>query len=75
MANGTPLIQYTCHGGPTQQFVFPKGANGSLAMQSVLTGKFADAYNQGVANATGITLFESNGQDNQRWTVVQLTTA
>jgi len=75
VANGTPLIQYSCHGGPTQQFVFPKGDNGSLAMQSVLTGKFTDAWNQGVANATGIVLFDGNGQNNQRWTVVQLTTA
>ena len=74
-ANGTALIQYTCHGGGTQQFVFTQGANGSFGMLSVLTGKFVDAYNGGVNNATVLTLWEGNGQNNQQWKAVQLTTA
>lgn len=74
-ANGTPLIQYGCHGGGTQQFVFRKGANGSFAMQSVLTGKFADVLRQQVDNGTGVNLYDANGADNQQWTAIQLTTA
>jgi hypothetical protein len=74
-ADGTPLVQYTCHGGGTQQFVFPKGANGSFAMQSVLTGLFADVDDHSVDNGSEIDLWEANAQNNQQWTAVQLTTA
>jgi hypothetical protein len=74
-ANGTPLVQYTCHGGGTQQFVFPKGSNGSFAMQSVLTGLFVDVDDQSNANGTKIHLWEADNQANQQWTAVQLTTA
>ncbi|MEV6602993.1 RICIN domain-containing protein [Kutzneria sp. NPDC051319] len=74
-ANDTPLVQFTCHSGGSQQFVFPQGDNGSFGIQSVLTGKYADAFNDGTGNGTVVHMWGVNNLPNQRWTAVQLTTA
>jgi hypothetical protein len=76
----TPLVQYTCHGGGSEQFVFVKADNGSFAILSVLTGKYADVYQQSLDNAAVVHMYDPNGDNhthlgNQLWTAVQLTTA
>jgi len=72
---GTPLIQYSCHFGAPQQWVFIEGDNGSVGLVSVLTGKFADVEQRRTPNGSIVSECEGNGQTNQRWTVQQLTTA
>ncbi|SEP95690.1 Short repeat-containing protein of unknown function [Lentzea xinjiangensis] len=72
---GTPLIQYSCHYGGTQQWVFIEGDNGSVGLVSVLTAKFADVEWRRTVNGSLVVQSDGNGQTNQRWTVQQLTTA
>lgn len=73
--NGIALTQFRCHGGASEQFVFPKGDNGSFAMQSVLTSRFTDVLLHGVDNGVTVGIYDRNNQSNQQWTAVQLTTA
>ncbi|OKI36412.1 hypothetical protein A6A25_21970 [Saccharothrix sp. CB00851] len=74
-ANGTPAVQYSCHHGGSQQWIFTQGDNGTLGLASALTQKFVDVAGRRTANGSVIELHDSSGQTNQRWNVVQLTTA
>ncbi|HUQ56808.1 RICIN domain-containing protein [Lentzea sp.] len=73
--SGAALIQYSCHYGGVQQWVFIEGDNGSVGLVSALTAKFADVEWRRTANGSAVVQGDGNGQTNQRWTVQQLTTA
>ncbi|HEV2636516.1 MAG TPA: choice-of-anchor D domain-containing protein [Actinocrinis sp.] len=60
-ADGTAVIIYDCHGGPTQTWTV---SNGVLQ----INGKCADVTGQGTANGTKVELWDCNGGTNQQWT-------
>lgn len=68
-ANGTPLIQFECHYGGTEQFNFTRGVDNSLGLQSVLTGQFADAIGHAAHNGAAVQTWDNTGLANQRWTL------
>ncbi|SMC88251.1 RICIN domain-containing protein [Lentzea albidocapillata] len=67
---GTSLIQYTCHYGGTQQFVFTQEGDNSYGLQSALTFLYVDAYGNASENGALIKTSGYNGFANQRWTLV-----
>jgi hypothetical protein len=71
----TPLIQFQCHLGGSEQFVFTQGDNGSLGLVSVLTQQFADVYEDRVENGSAVVQHPSTGGTNQRWNVNLVPTA
>ena len=62
--NGTPVIQYQCHGGPNQRWVY--GADKTLRPQHT-TGKCLDDLGWNSANGAKIGIWDCNGQSNQTW--------
>lgn len=69
-ANGTQLVQYDCHYGDTEQFVFSAETDGSFVLESVLTGKAADVWGSAVQNGAWVCIHDTHRQGNQRWTLV-----
>ncbi|MEU0879280.1 RICIN domain-containing protein [Lentzea sp. NPDC005914] len=66
--NGTQLVQFECHYGGTQQFVFTD-AGGSYGLQSVLTAQYADAVGHATQNGALVQQWDHTGLANQRWTL------
>ncbi|GAB2818030.1 hypothetical protein GCM10027200_16800 [Lentzea nigeriaca] len=69
-ANGTQLIQYECHYGDSEQFVFSAEPDGSFVLESALTGKAADVWGNAVQNGAWVAIQDTHRQGNQRWTLV-----
>jgi len=69
---GTPLIQYSCHYGGTQQFVFTQEGDNTYGLQSVLTSGFADVLDHATGNGAVIKTQNHTGLPNQRWTLVHV---
>lgn len=67
--NGYQLVQYDCHYGDTEQFVFVTQPDGSYVLESVLTSKAADAIGNAVQNGAGVGIWDYNATSNQRWTL------
>ncbi|MET9226493.1 RICIN domain-containing protein [Lentzea sp. NPDC003310] len=68
-ANGTQLVQFSCHYGGTQQFVFTDAGNGQYGLQSVLTAQYADAEGHAVHNGALVKQWDYTGLSNQKWTL------
>lgn len=64
---GTPFVQYSCHYGGTQQFVFTEAGDNTYGLQSVLTAQYADAIGNAVHNGAVIQTWDHTGYANQRW--------
>lgn len=71
-ARGTPFVQFSCHHGGTQQFVFTKEGDNTYGLQSALTAGFADAVGHASGNGAAIQSWNYTGLSNQRWTLVRL---
>jgi len=69
-ANGTELVQYDCHYGDTEQFVFSAEPDGTFVLESALTGKAADVWGGAVQNGAWVAISDMHRQGNQRWTLV-----
>lgn len=67
---GTPWIQYGCHYGAVQQFVFTRAGDNTYGLQNVLTGQYADAVGNAVENGSPIQSWNHTGLANQRWKIV-----
>ncbi|WP_439661807.1 RICIN domain-containing protein [Lentzea sp. HUAS TT2] len=65
--NGTELIQFDCHYGGGQQFVFSAAPDGSFVLENALIGKAADAIGNAVQNGAWIGMWDINRTSNQRW--------
>jgi hypothetical protein len=66
-ANGTQLVQYDCHFGGTEQFVFRPTVDGSYILENALTGRVADVTYNAIQNGAWIGMHDSHGMANQRW--------
>ncbi|MDT7784510.1 MAG: hypothetical protein QOF58_2929 [Pseudonocardiales bacterium] len=71
-ARGTPFIQFGCHYGGPQQFVFTKEGDNTYGLQSALTSGFADLNGHYTGNGTPVQSWSYTGLSNQRWTLVRL---
>ncbi|MGW6932420.1 RICIN domain-containing protein [Lentzea sp. NPDC054927] len=71
-ARGTSLIQFTCHYGGTQQFVFTQEGDQTYGLQSALTSGFADAVGHATGNGALVQTWDYTGLANQRWTLVRV---
>ncbi|MCR3752387.1 RICIN domain-containing protein [Lentzea californiensis] len=67
--NGSALIQFACHYGGTQQFVFVQGGDNTYGLQSALTLRYADVVGHHTENGSGVDMWEFTGLANQRWTL------
>jgi Ricin-type beta-trefoil lectin domain len=68
-ANGTALVQFECHYGGTEQFVFTEAGGGTYGLQSVLTAQFADAVGHATQNGAAVQQWDHTGLANQKWTL------
>ncbi|RDI17790.1 RICIN domain-containing protein [Lentzea flaviverrucosa] len=67
---GTSLVQFTCHHGGTQQFVFTQEGDSTYGLQSALTFGYADAVGSASGNGALVQTWDYTGFANQRWTLV-----
>ncbi|MEV6715797.1 RICIN domain-containing protein [Lentzea sp. NPDC051208] len=70
---GTSLVQFTCHYGGTQQFVFTQEGDNTYGLQSALTFGYADAVGSASGNGALVKTWDYTGLANQRWTLVPQT--
>ncbi len=64
-----PIIQWTCHGGPNQQWRLEPVSDGAVRIIAHHSGQVLDVYGGLVDDVTPIIQFPWHGGDNQRWTV------
>lgn len=67
--NGTAFVQFPCHYGGTQQFVFTDAGSGQYGLQSVLTAQYADAVGHATQNGAAVQTWDYTGLVNQKWTL------
>jgi len=63
------VIQWTCTGGPNQQWRLEPVAGGAYRLVARHSGKALDIYGALVEDLTPAIQFQSNGGDNQLWTL------
>jgi hypothetical protein len=68
-ANGTPVIAYSCSGGPNDQWQY---VNAQFEGLGTANGQSMclDIKGQGTAPGTLVDLWDCNGQPNQQWEVI-----
>ncbi|SDZ06858.1 Short repeat-containing protein of unknown function [Amycolatopsis xylanica] len=68
--NGTPVVQWDCHGGANQQWVFYAGRNGAVKMVSAQTGGAVTVLNAATHNGALVQQFADSNGDEQLWTLL-----
>ncbi|WP_073490003.1 RICIN domain-containing protein [Streptoalloteichus hindustanus] len=74
LSNTTPIVQYSCHYGSTQQWEFTTAADNTVALRSVHSAKVADVIGPKTENGAYVGHYADLAGVNQRWTVIQVST-
>ncbi len=64
-----PVIQWTCHGGPNQQWRLEPAGGGAFRIIARHSGQVLDVYGGLVDDVTPIIQWPVHGGDNQAWTL------
>jgi uncharacterized repeat protein (TIGR03803 family) len=66
---GAPAIQWTCHGGPNQQWRLEPAGGGAFRIIARHSGQALDVFGALVDDITPIIQWPVHGGDNQAWTL------
>ena len=66
---GASVIQWTCHGGPNQQWRLEPAGGGAFRIIARHSGQALDVYGASVDDVTPIIQWPVHGGDNQAWTL------
>ena len=64
-----PVIQWTCHGGPNQQWRLEPAGGGAVRIIARHSGQVLDVYGALLDDVTPIIQWPAHGGDNQAWTL------
>jgi hypothetical protein len=68
-ANGTPVIAYSCSGGPNDRWNYINGQFQGIGTDAE-SSMCLDVKGQGTASGTLVDLWPCNGQQNQQWEII-----
>jgi hypothetical protein len=69
-ADFTQIEEYTCNGGPAQNFGLVDHGDGTVSLRHIDSGKCVDLYRAGTANGTRVELYSCNGTVAQQFQLV-----
>jgi hypothetical protein len=72
LADGNPIIQWECHGGPNQRWRLQPASDGYYLVIAVQSGKALDANGSSTADGARVAQFTIHGGPNQQWWIQAL---
>src|SRR5207249_1278363 len=72
LENGVPLVQYPCHDGANQKFLWKSLGGEQYSLVARHSGKCVDIWGESKDDGAMLTQFDCHGRSNQRFTVTKV---